>query len=146
MRVDAAALLGSDLPEGAIAVTDHQTAGRGRLGRALGGGAGDAPCSVSVLLRPPPAARAGALARRRGRDRRGGRGATGLSAQIKWPNDVMLDRRKVAGILVELRDGAVVVGIGLNVNQTRDQLPRDASRSRLAPHRDRKRARSRRHC
>ena len=52
-------------------------------------------------------------------------GATGLTAQIKWPNDVMLNRRKVAGILSELSDGTVVVGIGMNVNQTRDELPLD---------------------
>jgi BirA family biotin operon repressor/biotin-[acetyl-CoA-carboxylase] ligase len=52
-------------------------------------------------------------------------GATGLTAQIKWPNDVMLNRRKVAGILSELSDGTVVVGIGVNVNQTREQLPPD---------------------
>jgi BirA family biotin operon repressor/biotin-[acetyl-CoA-carboxylase] ligase len=52
-------------------------------------------------------------------------GATGLTAQSKWPNDVMLNRRKVAGILSELTDGTVVVGIGINVNQTREQLPPD---------------------
>ena len=46
-----------------------------------------------------------------------------LAAQIKWPNDVMLDRRKVAGDLAELKDGVVVLGIGLNVNQKREQLP-----------------------
>jgi BirA family biotin operon repressor/biotin-[acetyl-CoA-carboxylase] ligase len=49
--------------------------------------------------------------------------ATGLAAQLKWPNDVMLDRRKVAGGLAELKDGAVVLGIGLNVNQIPAQLP-----------------------
>ena len=48
---------------------------------------------------------------------------TQLAVQIKWPNDVMLRRAKVAGILAEARDGAVVLGIGVNVNQTRDQLP-----------------------
>jgi BirA family biotin operon repressor/biotin-[acetyl-CoA-carboxylase] ligase len=53
-------------------------------------------------------------------------GATGLTAQVKWPNDVMLNRRKVAGILSELSDGTVVVGIGINVNQSRDELPADA--------------------
>ena len=53
-------------------------------------------------------------------------GATGLAAQIKWPNDVMLNRRKVCGVLGELRDGVVTLGIGLNVNQTREQLPSDA--------------------
>ena len=47
------------------------------------------------------------------------------SAQIKWPNDVMVSRRKVAGVLAEGRDGAVVLGIGVNVNQMRDQLPED---------------------
>jgi BirA family biotin operon repressor/biotin-[acetyl-CoA-carboxylase] ligase len=49
-----------------------------------------------------------------------------LAAQVKWPNDVMLNRRKVAGVLSEASEGTVVVGIGLNVNQTRDQLPRSA--------------------
>ena len=52
--------------------------------------------------------------------------ALDLSAQIKWPNDVMVNRRKVAGVLAEARDGIVVLGIGLNVNQTREQLPEDA--------------------
>jgi BirA family biotin operon repressor/biotin-[acetyl-CoA-carboxylase] ligase len=52
--------------------------------------------------------------------------ALGLAAQIKWPNDVMVDRRKVAGVLAEARDEVVVLGIGLNVNQTREQLPPDA--------------------
>ena len=51
--------------------------------------------------------------------------ATGLAAQIKWPNDVMLDRRKVAGGLAELKDAAVVLGIGLNVMQAPDELPAD---------------------
>ncbi len=50
----------------------------------------------------------------------------GLSVQIKWPNDVMLRRRKVAGCLAEARDDAVVLGIGVNVNQTREQLPPNA--------------------
>src|SRR5205085_8069727 len=47
------------------------------------------------------------------------------SAQIKWPNDVMVRRQKVAGVLAEARDGVVVLGIGINVNQTREQLPED---------------------
>jgi biotin-[acetyl-CoA-carboxylase] ligase BirA-like protein len=53
--------------------------------------------------------------------------ATGLTAQVKWPNDVMLSRSKVAGIISELADGVVVAGIGVNVNQTREQLPLDAT-------------------
>ena len=94
-----ALLLGSGLPEGAVATTDHQTAGRGRLGRAWLEAPGTAVL-VSVLLRPSPeryppelslvAAVAVALTVE---------DETGLAAQIKWPNDVMLARRKVAGIL-----------------------------------------------
>ena len=53
--------------------------------------------------------------------------ATGLAAQIKWPNDVMLNRRKVAGVLAEASEGSVVLGIGLNVNQRAPRdLPQDA--------------------
>jgi BirA family transcriptional regulator, biotin operon repressor / biotin---[acetyl-CoA-carboxylase] ligase len=119
-------LADSGLPEGAIATTEHQTRGRGRLGRSWDESPGTA-LLVSVLLEPPPDGRlpelslVAALAVAETVE-----GATGLSTQVKWPNDVMLNRRKVAGILSELVGGAVVVGIGLNVNQTRDELPRDA--------------------
>ena len=123
-------LLGPDDPEGAIATTDHQTGGRGRRGRSWV----EAPATavlVSVLLRPPPSLPApqlslvgGVAAALAVED------ALGLAAQIKWPNDVMVDRRKVAGVLAEARDGVVVLGIGVNVNQTREQLPSDA---RVAP-------------
>ena len=120
------ALLGPDDPEGAVAVADHQTAGRGRLGRRWEAPPGTA-ITLSVLLRPPPAAPiqqlslVGGLAVAETVEE-----ALQLSAQIKWPNDVMVDRRKVAGVLAEAREGIVVLGIGLNVNQTRDQLPDDA--------------------
>ncbi len=116
-------LLGPDDLEGAIATTDHQTGGRGRLGRQWV----EAPATsvlVSTLLRPPSKQRApelslvAALATALAVE-----DATDLAAQIKWPNDVMLDRRKVGGILAELKGEVVVLGIGLNVNQTRDQLP-----------------------
>jgi BirA family biotin operon repressor/biotin-[acetyl-CoA-carboxylase] ligase len=50
----------------------------------------------------------------------------GLSVQIKWPNDVMLRRQKIAGCLAEARDGAVVLGIGVNVGQSQDELPPNA--------------------
>jgi len=119
-------LLGSGLPEGAVAATDHQTGGRGRLGRRWVEPAGTSVL-VSVLLHPPrerhlpELSLVAALAAAEAVE-----GATGLSAQIKWPNDVMLNRRKVAGVLAELSDGTVVVGIGINVNQTREQLPLDA--------------------
>ena len=119
-------LLGADLPEGAVAVTDHQTAGRGRLGRAWVEAPGTAVL-CSVLLRPPAERRAAELSLVAAvAVAEAVEGATGLSAQIKWPNDVMLNRRKVAGILAEMRSDVVVVGIGINVNQTREQLPADA--------------------
>ena len=119
-------LVDTSLPEGAIVVADHQSAGRGRLGRTW-----EAPPGTSILcslLLKPPAERhapelslvagvavADAIER-----------LVGLAVQLKWPNDVMLRRRKVAGCLAEARDGAVVLGIGVNVNQTRDQLPPNA--------------------
>jgi BirA family transcriptional regulator, biotin operon repressor / biotin---[acetyl-CoA-carboxylase] ligase len=119
-------LLGPADPEGAIATTDHQTGGRGRRGRSWVEAPGTSVL-VSVLLRPPPTLPAPQLSLV------GGVAAAiavedelGLAAQIKWPNDVMVDRRKVAGVLAEARDGVVVLGIGINVNQTRDQLPADA--------------------
>jgi BirA family transcriptional regulator, biotin operon repressor / biotin---[acetyl-CoA-carboxylase] ligase len=120
------ALLDPSLPEGAIAVADHQTAGRGRLGRSWEAPPGTA-LLISVLLKPP--------AEREARELSLVAGiavadmlelATGLSVQIKWPNDVMLRRAKVAGCLAELRESAVVLGMGVNVNQTREQLPERA--------------------
>jgi BirA family biotin operon repressor/biotin-[acetyl-CoA-carboxylase] ligase len=120
-------LLEPDDPEGAVAVCDEQTAGRGRLGRSWVVPAG-AGVLVSVLLRPPEGRVPAELSLVGGvavalavED------ALGLSSQIKWPNDVMVDRRKVAGVLAEARDGAVVLGVGLNVNQTRAELPGDAT-------------------
>jgi BirA family biotin operon repressor/biotin-[acetyl-CoA-carboxylase] ligase len=116
-------LVGSGLPEGAAAATDHQTGGRGRLGRRWEEPAASSVL-VSVMLHPPAERHlpelslVAALAAAEAIE-----GATGLSVQIKWPNDAMLNRRKVAGILSELSDGTVVVGIGINVNQTRDELP-----------------------
>jgi BirA family biotin operon repressor/biotin-[acetyl-CoA-carboxylase] ligase len=120
-------LLGSGLPEGAVAATEHQTRGRGRLGRAWEDAPG-ASILASILLHPPAERHlpelslVAALAAAETVET-----ATELAAQIKWPNDVMLNRRKIAGILSELTDGTVVTGIGLNVNQTREQLPLDST-------------------
>jgi BirA family biotin operon repressor/biotin-[acetyl-CoA-carboxylase] ligase len=119
-------LLGPDDGEGAVAVADEQTSGRGRLGRSWAAPAGTA-LLCSVVLHPPPnrnlpeLSLVGGLATALTVEE-----ALDLSAQIKWPNDVMVDRRKVAGVLAEARDGIVVLGVGLNVNQTRDELPADA--------------------
>lgn len=119
-------LLGSGLPEGAVAATDHQTDGRGRLGRTWEEPAGSSVL-VSVLLQPPAERRPPELSLVTALAVAETVEATVvLAAQVKWPNDVMLNRRKVAGILAELRDGTVVVGIGINVNQTREELPQDS--------------------
>jgi len=117
-------LLGPDDPEGAIATTDHQTAGRGRLGRSWIEAPGTSVI-VSVLLRPPAERRApelslvAAVAVAHALEE----AAAGLAAQIKWPNDVLVEGRKVAGILAEMKGVAVVLGIGINVNQTQGELP-----------------------
>jgi BirA family biotin operon repressor/biotin-[acetyl-CoA-carboxylase] ligase len=120
-------LLDPGLDEGAVAVCDEQTAGRGRLGRSWSAPPGTA-ILCSVLLRPPPERAVAELSLV------GGvavaetvEAATNLAAQIKWPNDVLLNRRKVAGILTEAASGAVVLGVGLNIGQSRDELPADAN-------------------
>jgi BirA family biotin operon repressor/biotin-[acetyl-CoA-carboxylase] ligase len=118
-------LLETGLPEGAVAVCDEQVSGRGRLGRAWEAPPGTA-ILCSVLLRPPAGRRAAELSLVGGvATALAVEDALGLSAQIKWPNDVIVNRSKVAGILAEQHDGAVVLGIGLNVNQSREQLPRE---------------------
>ncbi len=123
------ALLGLDDPEGAVVSAGHQSAGRGRLGRSWEAPPGSA-LTFSVLLRPPAGALIQQLSLVAGLAvAETVEHALDLSAQIKWPNDVMIDRRKVAGILAEARDGIVVLGIGLNVNQTREQLPVDTAAS-----------------
>ena len=116
-------MLDAAQPEGAVAVAEEQTAGRGRMGRRWEAPAGSS-ILVSILLRPPADRRPAELTLVAGVavavvvER-----ATGLAAQVKWPNDVMLDRRKVAGGLAELKDNSVVLGIGINVNQRPGDLP-----------------------
>ena len=117
-------LLDGSLPEGAVAAAEEQTAGRGRLGRVW-----EAPPGLAILcsivLRPPagrPAPQisiAAGVAVARALEAT----ASALAPRIKWPNDVMLDGRKVCGILAEARDGVVVLGIGLNVNQLAGDFP-----------------------
>jgi BirA family transcriptional regulator, biotin operon repressor / biotin---[acetyl-CoA-carboxylase] ligase len=120
-------LLEQDDPEGAIAVAEEQTEGRGRLGRSWHAPAGTS-ILVSVLLRPQvePArlpelslVAGGAVAQAIAE-------VTGLEPSIKFPNDVLVDGRKVAGILAESSDGRVVLGVGVNVNQSAGELPPDA--------------------
>jgi BirA family biotin operon repressor/biotin-[acetyl-CoA-carboxylase] ligase len=119
-------LLGADLAEGALALCDEQTQGRGRLGRSWTAPPGTA-ILCSLLLRPPDNRVVSELSLVAGTAvAEALEEAVALAVQVKWPNDVMLNRRKVAGILAEASDGVVVVGIGVNVNQERGDLPEDA--------------------
>jgi BirA family biotin operon repressor/biotin-[acetyl-CoA-carboxylase] ligase len=115
------ALAADGAPDRTVVLADSQAAGRGRRGRTWLDEPG-ASLLVSILLRPslPPTglpllslaaglAVADAL-----------REVTGVAARLKWPNDLLVDGRKIAGILLESRLGAaplVVVGIGVNLGQ-----------------------------
>jgi BirA family biotin operon repressor/biotin-[acetyl-CoA-carboxylase] ligase len=118
----AVALAAAGAADGTVVVADHQSAGRGRRGRAWT----DAPGTsllASILLRPraplagwPAYSLAIAVAVAETLRR-----AAGVEARLKWPNDVLARGRKIAGILLESRaaaDGpALVVGVGINLGQ-----------------------------
>jgi BirA family transcriptional regulator, biotin operon repressor / biotin---[acetyl-CoA-carboxylase] ligase len=119
-------MLGEDSAEGTVAVTEEQTEGRGRLGRRWEAAAGSS-ILVSVLLVPPvepprlpelSLVAGGAVAQAIAE-------ITGIEPAVKFPNDLLIGMRKVAGILAESSDGRVVLGIGVNVNQTAQELPAD---------------------
>ena len=120
-------LLATNAAEGAVAVADEQTEGRGRLGRRWEAPAGTSVlCSVQLRPAADPArfpeltivggeACAEAI-----------RAVTGLEASVKHPNDVLIGARKVAGVLGEASEGRVVLGIGINANVAEGELPADA--------------------
>jgi BirA family transcriptional regulator, biotin operon repressor / biotin---[acetyl-CoA-carboxylase] ligase len=115
-------LAGRDGPEGTLVISEEQTAGRGRMGNSWISPPGTG-IWISLILRPPlhpsqaplitpmtAVAVAGAI-----------REVTGLSAGIKWPNDIIINNRKAGGILIESSAGErfikhLIVGIGINVN------------------------------
>lgn len=113
------------VPEGALVGADHQTAGRGRHGRAWS----DAPglnLLFSLVLRPTlPQDRLGLIPLAAGLAiAEAIEKHTPLSPSLKWPNDILVDGKKVCGILLEGRltpsngsQATIVLGIGLNVNQ-----------------------------
>lgn len=112
-------------PEGSVVVAEEQTAGRGRRGRTWDSAA-RAGLWWSLLLRPRAQAdRLGWLPLVVGVGvARGLEEAAGVTVALKWPNDVLVEGRKLAGILAErLGDGSVVVGVGINVDQREDELP-----------------------
>jgi BirA family biotin operon repressor/biotin-[acetyl-CoA-carboxylase] ligase len=132
---EAARLAAAGCPSGTAVVADEQTAGQGRHGRSWHSEPGSG-LYVSVVLRVPlPAdslpvltlalglAAAEAISR-----------ATGLGPDLRWPNDVMIDQKKVAGILVQLVDSVAVAGIGVNVNHARfpPEIASEATSLRLA--------------
>ena len=111
--------------EGTVLAAEHQTSGRGRQGRQWVSRTGSA-LIFSVLLRPVevPAADRGWLPLLTGVAVAGAlREVAGVDAGLKWPNDVLAGEGKLAGILAEQAGQAIVVGVGLNVAQTRDELP-----------------------
>ena len=120
-------MLAEDEAEGAVAVAEEQTEGRGRLGRTWEAPAGTSVL-VSVLLLPSVAAsRLPELSLVAGNAvAEAILEVTGIEPAIKFPNDVLIGGRKVAGILAESSEGRVVLGIGVNANQTLEQLPAKA--------------------
>jgi BirA family biotin operon repressor/biotin-[acetyl-CoA-carboxylase] ligase len=126
---DVKALALGGAPEGTVVLAEQQTRGRGRQGRPFVSPAG-VGIYLSVLVRPTidlarlpqltlmvAVATADAIT-----------DVCGLSIHLKWPNDVEIDGKKVAGILTEavLRPGEppiVIIGIGINVNTTLEQFP-----------------------
>ncbi|MEJ7925158.1 biotin--[acetyl-CoA-carboxylase] ligase [Sphingobium sp. AN641] len=114
-NADMLALAGQGVPEGRWLRAARQTGGRGRMGRAWESPEGNLHCSTLVRVRPgdPPAHTLALVA------------AVAVhalvaplcagQARIKWPNDVLVDGAKIAGILLEREGDAVVIGIGVNV-------------------------------
>jgi BirA family biotin operon repressor/biotin-[acetyl-CoA-carboxylase] ligase len=123
----ARALVEAGAPHGTVVTAEEQTAGRGRQGRAWTAPAGKG-LLYSAILRPlderhlllplavPLAVCAAAEALR-----------PGIECRIKWPNDVWLEERKLAGALIEAKpqDGWAVIGVGLNLSVAPEEFPAD---------------------
>jgi BirA family biotin operon repressor/biotin-[acetyl-CoA-carboxylase] ligase len=124
-NADVAVAARAGAPAGLVLVAERQLAGRGRLGRPWSAPA-RAALTFSMLLRPEgvPLARWGwfplltGLAVLEPLNRLGE-----LEVGLKWPNDVLVGERKLAGILAERVGDALVVGVGLNVSLRADELP-----------------------
>lgn len=116
----AAALADAGAPHGSVVGAEEQTAGRGRRGNTWASPAG-AGLYFSFVARPYVGFRLSLLTLAAGLGVRAGiSAATGLAPDLKWPNDLMVGRRKLAGILAEgiaigTADQAVIVGVGINV-------------------------------
>jgi BirA family biotin operon repressor/biotin-[acetyl-CoA-carboxylase] ligase len=113
---DAAALAARGEPHGTVVIAEEQTGGVGRQGHSWHSESGGG-LYLSIVLRLPEALPVltmglGLAVQRAVND------LAGVAADLRWPNDVMLNERKMAGILVQAADqGALIAGIGVNVNQ-----------------------------
>lgn len=126
-------LVEDDAPEGTLVVADEQVSGRGRLGRAWHSPKGTG-IWMSLILRPniPPQQAPQLTLLAAVAVVKGIKTATDIDCQIKWPNDILFNGKKLVGILTELqaetdRVKAVIVGIGLNVNIDADEFPSELS-------------------
>ena len=122
-QAEAAVLAAAGASEGTVVTATHQSAGRGRRGRAWLDAPGES-LLMSLVLRPPvPPAEAPQLSLVAAVAVVDALGAAGVTATIRWPNDVMVAQRKICGMLPEAAStrqgtlGHVILGIGLNVNQ-----------------------------
>ncbi|MBO3745136.1 biotin--[acetyl-CoA-carboxylase] ligase [Streptosporangiaceae bacterium NEAU-GS5] len=111
-------------PEGVVLIAEAQTSGRGRMGRVWSAPA-RAGLTFSMLLRPQvPLVRQGWLTLLTGLAAASAvRRLAEVDVRLKWPNDLLVGERKLAGVLAERIDGAVVVGMGLNVSLRTAELP-----------------------
>ena len=122
-------LLAANAAEGALVAAEEQTEGRGRLGRRW-----LAPYGTSLLcsLQLRPAVSGERLPELTGVAAQAVAetlaALPGLEPELKFPNDVLLDGRKVAGVLAEVRERRVVLGIGINVNVGAHELPQEVDR------------------
>jgi BirA family biotin operon repressor/biotin-[acetyl-CoA-carboxylase] ligase len=117
------------LPLGSVVVADSQTAGRGRQGRSWEGPPGSGLFATFVLPPGPLVVFAAGVAAAE---------ACGPAVRLKWPNDLMLEDRKLGGILAEIRAQKALVGIGINLSwappgAARLGADRDALLERLLP-------------
>ncbi|RJQ68038.1 biotin--[acetyl-CoA-carboxylase] ligase [Pseudonocardiaceae bacterium YIM PH 21723] len=124
-NADLVAAAASGAADRTVLIAEQQVSGKGRQQRSWESPA-RAGLYLSVLLRPAqvPPSRYGWLSLLAGvalADTVSG--VAGVSAGLKWPNDLLVDGRKCAGILAEAASGAVVIGIGLNVSHSAEELP-----------------------
>jgi birA, biotin-[acetyl-CoA-carboxylase] ligase region len=120
-----------DSKEGLVLFAEHQTAGRGQRGNRWESAAGKG-LWFSILLRPGIEINRSPLLTAWAAETISGaiENELSLKTTIKLPNDIQIDRRKVAGVLVEMRAHekarhSAIVGIGINVNQTLEDFPKE---------------------